>query len=61
MKFSIGDKVRVTPTNALAVGRGVGTITHVGPTGMLVRVAFTHIPGSQPKGIACFARDCEKF
>ena len=52
-----GDRVRVTPRNELAVGRGIGIVTHVGPTGGIVRVKFSHIPA--PNGVACFAGDCE--
>jgi hypothetical protein len=46
----VGDRVRVTPKNPLAVGRGVGVITHLGQ--MIVRVRFRSHPD---RSIACLS------
>jgi hypothetical protein len=51
--LKVGDTVRVTPTNPLAVGRGVGVLTRVGQT--LVLVQFPQ----WPRPIACLLHDCK--
>jgi hypothetical protein len=48
-----GNLVGVVPTNRLAVGRGVGTVTRTGDT--LVRVRFRAHP---ERTVACLVRDC---
>ena len=49
-----GDAVIVRPVNPLAVGRGKGTVVHLGKT--LVRVKFPQ----WDRAIACLLADCHK-
>jgi hypothetical protein len=54
-RVRVGDIVRVRPKNPLAVGRGVGVITHVGQ--MFIGVNFFRL--HPERSIACLASDCE--
>lgn len=55
--MNIGELVNVQPSNQAAHGRGIGTVTRVGST--LVLVKFPHIAGGGPGGaIACLKKDC---
>lgn len=47
-----GDTVCVAPTNPLAIGRGLGVLTRVGQTLVLVQFA------QWPRPVACLLRDC---
>lgn len=49
--IQVGDAVRVTPTNPLAVGRGTGIIVKTGDTICLVKFPQWERP------IACFVAD----
>ena len=53
VRMRTGDQVTVAPSNPLAVGRGIGTVKHVGET--LVRVTFPQWPN---RAIACLRKDC---